>query len=72
VIPGDPNVQRVEVVAAAAPSLKSHLALRLSALVGDAGFQNALPGLIAQDALREQRVAEVRSRIEAIAKLKMA
>ena len=54
-------------VASAQPNLRAYLANRFQGLQQHTDFDNALPGLVAFDALYQHRIKNLRSRIAAIA-----
>ena len=64
--PADPNVQRVEAVAAALGDLREDLILVGGCAVGSSDFANLLPGLITNDSLYAERLDIARRRILAI------
>lgn len=66
--PGDPNVLRVELVAAALGDLCDELVL-VGGCAASLLFENTLPGLVAYDELHQSRIEAVRHRISAIAGL---
>jgi predicted nucleotidyltransferase len=67
VIEGRPTL--VTEIAAESAALRQYLAEAFAALIRLPNFDDYLPGLLAQDALLDERVAIVRSRVSAIARM---
>lgn len=67
VLDGRPGIE--DEVAAAAPELTAYLSMRFRDVAHHPDFENTLPGLVAYDALYDNRIESVRRRIAVIARL---